>query len=164
MPSFDIASKVDLQTLDNAINVVKKEITNRFDFKGSHVVIDLNKKDFKLNIEADSEMKLTQITDVLISRSMKQGLAAEIYDLSKEPFQSGKVTKQEVPVRNGIKQEDAKKIVKLIKDAGIKVQAAIMDDIIRVTGKKIDDLQDVIQASKEWNIGLALQFVNMKDK
>ena len=164
MPSFDIASKVDLQTLDNAINVVKKEITNRFDFKGSHVVIDLNKKDFKLNIEADSEMKLTQITDVLISRSMKQGLAAEIYDLSKEPFQSGKVTKQEVPVRNGIKQEDAKKIVKLIKDAGLKVQAAIMDDIIRVTGKKIDDLQDVIQASKEWNIGLALQFVNMKDK
>ncbi len=164
MPSFDIASKVDLQTLDNAINVVKKEITNRFDFKGSHVVIDLNKKDFKLSLEADSEMKLTQITDVLISRSMKQGLAAEIYDLSKEPFQSGKVTKQEVPVRNGIKQEDAKKIVKLIKDAGLKVQAAIMDDIIRVTGKKIDDLQEVIQASKEWNIGLALQFVNMKDK
>ncbi len=162
MPSFDIASKVDLQTLDNAINVVKKEITNRFDFKGSHVVIDLNKKDFKLNLEADSEMKLTQITDVLISRSMKQGLAAEIYDLSKEPFPSGKVTKQEVIVRNGIKQEDAKKIVKLIKDSGLKVQAAIMDDIIRVTGKKIDDLQDVIQESKGWDLGLALQFVNMK--
>jgi uncharacterized protein YajQ (UPF0234 family) len=162
MPSFDISSKVDLQTLDNAINVVKKEITNRFDFKGSHVEIDLNKKDFKLNLEADSEMKLDQIKDVLISRSMKQGLAAEIYDFSKEPFPSGKVTKQEVSVRNGIKQEDAKKIVKLIKDSGLKVQAAIMDDIIRVTGKKIDDLQDVIQASKEWNTGIALQFVNMK--
>jgi len=162
MPSFDISSKVDLQTLDNAINVVKKEITNRFDFKGSHVEIDLNKKDFKLNLEADSEMKLDQIKDVLISRSMKQGLAAEIYDFSKEPFPSGKITKQEVIVRNGLKQEDAKKIVKLIKDSGLKVQAAIMDDIIRVTGKKIDDLQDVIQASKEWNVGLALQFVNMK--
>ena len=162
MPSFDIASKVDLQTLDNAINIVKKEITNRFDFKGSHVVIDLNKKDFKLNLEADSEMKLDQITGVLISRSIKQGLAAEIYDMSKEPFPSGKITKQEIIVRNGIKQEDAKKIVKLIKDSGLKVQAAIMDDIIRVTGKKIDDLQDVIQASKEWNVGLALQFVNMK--
>lgn len=162
MPSFDISSKVDLQTLDNAINVVKKEVTNRFDFKGSHVVIDLNKKDFKLNLEADSEMKLDQIKDVLISRSMKQGLAAEIYDFAKEPFPSGKVTKQEVLVRNGLKQEDAKKIVKLIKDSGLKVQAAIMDDIIRVTGKKIDDLQDVIQASKEWNVGLALQFVNMK--
>ena len=162
MASFDLVSKVDLQTLDNAINVVKKEITNRFDFKGSHVVIDLNKKDFKLSLEADSEMKLQQIIDVLISRSMKQGLAAEIYDLSKEPFQSGKVVKQEVPVRNGIKQEDAKKIVKLIKDSGLKVQAAIMDDIIRVNGKKIDDLQEVIQASKNWNTGIALQFINMK--
>jgi cyclic-di-GMP-binding protein len=162
MPSFDITSKVDLQTLDNAVNVVSKEITNRFDFKGAHVVIELNKKDFKLAIEADSEMKLEQITDVLISRSIKQGLAAEIYDLSKEAYPSGKVTKKEVIVRNGIKQEDAKKIVKLIKDAGLKVQAAIMDDIIRVTGKKIDDLQEVIQASKSWNVGIALQFVNMK--
>ena len=162
MPSFDIVSKVDIQTLDNAINVVSKEITNRFDFKGSHVVIELNKKDFKVNLEADSEMKLDQIIDVLISRSMKQGLAAEVYDLSKEPYPSGKVTKQEVPVRNGIKQEDAKKIVKLIKDCGLKVQVAIMDDIIRVTGKKIDDLQDVIQASKAWNVGIALQYVNMK--
>ena len=146
MPSFDITSKVDLQTLDNAINVVSKEITNRFDFKGSHVVIELNKKDFK----------------VLISRSMKQGLAAEIYDLSKEPFPSGKITKKEIIVRNGIKQEDAKKIVKLIKDSGLKVQAAIMDDIIRVTGKKIDDLQEVMQATKSWNVGIAMQFVNMK--
>src|SRR5687768_6361186 len=162
MASFDIVSKVDLQTLDNAVNTVKKEITNRFDFKGAHVVIELNKKDFKLNLEADSEMQLNQIIDVLISRSMKQGLAGEIYDLSKEPYQSGKVVKKEIEVRNGIKQEDAKKIVKLIKDSGLKVQPAIMDDIIRVTGKKIDDLQEVIQASKAWNLGLALQFVNMK--
>jgi uncharacterized protein YajQ (UPF0234 family) len=162
MPSFDITSKVDLQTLDNAINVVSKEITNRFDFKGSHVVIELNKKDFKVALEADSEMKIDQIVDVLISRSMKQGLAPEIYDLSKEPFPSGKITKKEIIVRNGIKQEDAKKIVKLIKDSGLKVQAAIMDDIIRVTGKKIDDLQEVMQATKSWNVGIAMQFVNMK--
>ncbi len=162
MPSFDFSSKVDLQTLDNAVNVVKKEITNRFDFKGAHVVLDLNKKDFVLNVEADSEMKLDQIRDVLISRSMKQGLAAEIYDFSKEAFQSGKVVKQTVTVRNGIKQEDAKKIVKLIKDSGAKVQAAIMDDIIRVTGKKIDDLQTVIQDSKGWSTGIALNVVNMK--
>ena len=107
-------------------------------------------------------MKIDQITDVMISRGMKQGLAAEVYDLSKEAYPSGKITKKEVPVRNGIKQEDAKKIVKLIKDSGFKVQAAIMDDIIRVTGKKIDDLQEVIQASKSWNVGIALQFINMK--
>ena len=163
MPSFDLVSKVDLQTLDNAINTVEKEIKNRFDFKGSHVVIDLNKKDMKLNLEADSEMKIQQIIDVMISKSMKQGLAAEIYDLSKEPFQSGKVTKKEILVRNGIKQEDAKKIVKLIKDSGMKVQAAIMDDIIRISGKKIDDLQGVIQESKNWDLGLALQYINMKN-
>ena len=163
MPSFDIVSKVDLQTLDNAINTVSKEIKNRFDFKGNHVVIDLNKKDLKLNLEADSEMKLGQMIDVLISKSMKQGLAAEIYDLSKEPYQSGKVVKKEIAVRNGISQEDAKKIVKLIKDQKFKVQASIMDDIIRVSGKKIDDLQAVIQASKGWDLGLALQYVNMKN-
>ena len=163
MPSFDLVSKVDLQTLDNAINTVEKEIKNRYDFKGNHVVIDLNKKDFKLNLESESDMKINQIIDVLISKSMKQGLAAEIYDLSKEPFQSGKVVKKEIQVRNGIKQEDAKKIVKLIKDSGLKVQAAIMDDIIRITAKKIDDLQAVIQASKSWDLGLAFQYVNMKN-
>ncbi|MGN6249675.1 MAG: YajQ family cyclic di-GMP-binding protein [Ginsengibacter sp.] len=163
MPSFDIVSKVDLQTLDNAVNTTSKEIKNRFDFKGNHVVIDLDKKDYKLNLEADSEMKLGQIIDVLISKSMKQGLAAEIYDLSKEPFQSGKIVKKEIPVRNGISQEDAKKIVKLIKDGKYKVQASIMDDIIRVSGKKIDELQEVIQATKNWNLGLALQYVNMKN-
>ena len=163
MPSFDLVSKVDLQTLDNAVNTVEKEIKNRFDFKGNHVVINLNKKDFVLNLEGESDMKIGQIIDVLISKSMKQGLAAEIYDLSKEPFQSGKVVKKEIPVRNGIKQEDAKKIVKLIKDSGYKVQAAIMDDIIRITAKKIDDLQAVIQASKSWDLGLAFQYVNMKN-
>ena len=162
MPSFDLVSKVDLQTLDNAINTVEKEIKNRFDFKGNHVVVDLNKKEMKVNLEADSEMKLAQVVDVLISKSMKQGLAAEIYDFKKEPFQSGKIVKQEVAVRNGISQEDAKKVVKLIKDGKYKVQASIMDDMVRVTSKKIDDLQDVIQASKSWDLGLALQYVNMK--
>lgn len=162
MPSFDIVSKVDAQTVDNAINTVKKEITNRFDFKGAHVVIELNKKDLTLALESGSDMQLNQIIDVLISRSMKQGLAPEVFDLSKEAYPSGKVVKKDVTIRNGIKQEDAKKIVKHIKDSGLKVQAAIMDDIVRVTGKKIDDLQDVIQASKAWNLGIALQFVNMK--
>lgn len=162
MPSFDIVSKVDLQTLDNAINTVKKEITNRYDFKGSHVEIELNKKELTLNIEVESDMKLGQLLDVLVSRTMRQGLDASIYDLSKEPYQSGKVFKKDVTVRNGIKQDDAKKIVKLIKDSGLKVQAAIMDDIVRVTGKKIDDLQDVIQKCREANLGIPLQYINMK--
>jgi len=162
MPSFDIVSKVDAQALDNAVNVTSKEITNRFDFKGSHVLVDLNKKDFKLNIETDDDMKMRQLVDVLISRAHKQGIAPEAFDLSKEGFQSGKVWKKEVSVRNGLKQEDAKKIVKHIKDSGLKVQVSINDDLVRVTGKNRDDLQAVIQASKEWNLGIPLQFENMR--
>ena len=162
MPSFDITSKVDLQTLDNAVNTVKKEITNRFDFKGSHVVIELQKKDFKVLLEADSDMKMEQIVDVLISRSMRQGLDGNCFDLSKDVYPSGKIVKKEVPVKNGLAQDDSKKIVKLIKDSGLKVQAAIMDDIIRITGKKIDDLQDVIQLCKTNDLKIPMQYVNMK--
>jgi len=162
MPSFDMVSKVDAQLLDNAVNVTKKEITNRFDFKNAHVVIDLNKKEFKLNIETDDDMKMRQLMDVLISRAHKQGIAPEAFDLSKEGAQSGKAWKKEVMVKNGLKQEDAKKIVKMIKDSGLKVQASINDDLIRVTAKKIDDLQTVIQASKTWELGIPLQFENMR--
>lgn len=163
MPSFDITSKVDLQTLDNAVNTVKKEIGNRFDFKGSHVVIELQKKDFKILLEADSDMKMEQITDVLISRSMRQGLDGNCFDMSKPILPSGKIVKKEVPVKNGIAQDDAKKIVKMIKDSGMKVQAAIMDDMVRVTGKKIDDLQGVIQLCKTSDLKIPLQYVNMKN-
>jgi uncharacterized protein YajQ (UPF0234 family) len=162
MPSFDIVSKVDVQALDNAVNVTSKEIINRFDFKGSHVEIKLDKKEFKINIEVEDEMKMRQLIDILISRAHKQGIAPEAFDLSKEPFQSGKLVKQEVLVRNGLKMEDAKKIVKHIKDAGLKVQTSINDDIVRVTGKKIDDLQEVIQASKGWGLGIPLQHENMR--
>ncbi len=163
MPSFDIVSKVDAQALDNAVNVVTKEITNRFDFKGSHIVIDLDKKEFQLKLETDDDMKMRQLLDVLVSRSHKQGIAPEAFDLSKEGAISGKYWKKTVKVKNGMAQEDAKKVVKLIKDSGLKVQASINDDLVRVTGKKIDDLQDVIQLCKTGNLGIPLQFVNMRD-
>ncbi len=162
MPSFDIASKVELQTLDNAINVVKKEIDNRYDFKGSHVVIELNKKDMIINLEVEGDMRMRQLEDVLLTKSMRQGLEANSFDMTKEATPSGKYLKKTVPVKNGIDKETAKKIVKIIKDSGLKVQAAIMDDIIRVTAKKIDDLQDVIQLCRSSNLDLPLQFTNMK--
>jgi uncharacterized protein YajQ (UPF0234 family) len=162
MPSFDIVSKVDAQALDNAVNVTTKEITNRFDFKGSHVVINLDKKEFKINIETEDAMKMGQLIDVLINRAHKQGIAPEAFDLSKEPYPSGKVVKQEVIVRNGLKQDDAKKITKLVKDSGLKVQVQIMDDIVRVTGKKIDDLQSVIQLCRNASLGFPLQYENMR--
>src|SRR5687768_6507057 len=157
MPSFDIVSKVEAQSLDNAVNVVRKEITNRFDFKNSHVVIDLDKKDYKLNIEADDNMKMDQITDVLVSRAHKQGISPEAFDFSKDSYPSGMVVKKEVSVKNGLKQDDAKKIIKQIKDSGLKVQAQIMDDLIRVTAKKIDDLQAVIKLCQDASLGIPLQ-------
>ncbi|MBO9572015.1 MAG: YajQ family cyclic di-GMP-binding protein [Chitinophagaceae bacterium] len=163
MPSFDIVSKVEIQLLDNAVNVVRKEITNRFDFKDNHVVIDLDKKEYKLKLEADDKMKMGQIEDVLINRAHKQGISPEAFDISKETVPSGKVVKKEVSVKNGLKQEDSKKIVKLIKDSGLKVQAAIMDDLVRVTGKKIDDLQAVIKLCQGADLRLPLQFINMRN-
>lgn len=162
MPSFDIVSKVDGQALDNAVNVTTKEITNRFDFKGTHVVINLDKKEFKINLETEDDMKMRQLIDVLINRAHKQGIAPQAFDTSKDSYPSGKVIKQEVSVRNGLKQEDAKKIVKLVKDSGLKVQAQIMDDTVRVTGKKIDDLQDVIKLCRESDLGIPLQYENMR--
>lgn len=161
MPSFDIACKVDLQTLDNAVNTVKKEISNRFDFKNSPVEIELDKKNYIVKLEAESDMKMKQIIDVVISRSMKQGIDPSAFDFEKETYPSGKVVKKEVPVQNGLKQEDAKRITKRIKDSGLKVQTQIMDDIVRVTAKKIDDLQAVISDLKG-NIELPLTFTNMK--
>ncbi|TAF54894.1 MAG: YajQ family cyclic di-GMP-binding protein [Sphingobacteriia bacterium] len=162
MPSFDIASAVDIQVLDNAINTVKKEISNRFDFRDSPVVVELNKKDFLVKLEVESDMKMKQLIDVLISRSMKQGIDGNAFDFSKDAYPSGKVVKKEVPVRNGLRQDDAKKIVKLVKDSGLKVQAAIMDDIVRITGKKIDDLQEVMALCRGANLDFPLQFNNMK--
>ncbi len=162
MPAFEVARKVDVQTLDNAINTVKKEIAGRFDFRDSPVSIELNKKDFVVSLEVDSDMKMKQLIDVLIGRAMKQGIDGNAFDFSKDAYPSGKVVKKEVPVTNGLKQEDAKKMVKAIKDSGLKVQAAIMDDIIRVTAKKIDDLQEVIALLNGGNFGIPLQYTNMK--
>ena len=162
MPSFDITSKVDLQTLDNAINVVKKEVENRYDFKGSHVQVELNKKEMAVNLETDSDMQMRQLEDILLTKRMRQGIESNSFDMSGEPTASGKHIRKTVKVKNGIDRDTAKKIVKLIKDSKLKVEAAIMDDIIRVTAKKIDDLQSVIQLCRTSSLDLSLQYINMK--
>lgn len=162
MPSFDIVSKVDLQTLDNAINVAQKEINNRYDFKGSHVEITLNKKDMVINVEVESDMQLKQVEDIVLTKAMRQGLESNSFDMSKEHTASGKFIKKTISVKNGIDREMSKKIVKLIKDSKIKVTPAIQDDTVRVTGKKIDDLQEVIQLCRSSDLDIPLQFINMK--
>lgn len=162
MPSFDIVSKVDLQSLDNAINTARKEITTRWDFRDSKTQIELDKKAMNIHVVTENEMKIKQIGDIIISRVMKQGIGAESLDFGKEQYASGNMVKKDIKVKQGIDKDTARKIVKTIKDTGLKVQASIMDDQIRVTGKKIDDLQAVIAHCRAGSFGIPLQFDNMK--
>lgn len=162
MPSFDIASKTDAQTLDNAINVAKKEILNRFDFRDSKSEVELNKKDLIISIVTEHDMRLTAIIDAIHSRMIKQGLDPRCLDESKAHYPSGMVIKKEIKIRQGIEKEASKKILKDIKDSKIKVTAQVMDDIIRVSSKSINDLQAVIALCRKGDYEIPLQFINMK--
>jgi uncharacterized protein YajQ (UPF0234 family) len=162
MPSFDIASKLDAQLLDNAINVAKKDILNRWDFRDSKSTIELNKKDQIVNISTENDMRLDAILDAIHSRMIKQGLDPRGLDESKDHYASGPMIKKDIKVRSGIEKEPSKIILKDIKDSKIKVTAQIMDEIIRVSGKKLDDLQEVIALCRKGNYEIPLQFINMK--
>ena len=162
MPSFDISSKVDGQLLDNAINVAKREILNRWDFKASKSEIELNKKDLIINITTENDMRLGAILDSIHSRMIKQGLDPRSLDEKKPHYPSGPMIKKDITARQGIDAEAAKKIMKDIKESKIKVTAQKMDEIIRVTSKNIDDLQKIIAMCSKGNYDVPLQFVNMK--
>lgn len=162
MASFDIVNKVDAQLLDNAINVARKEILNRFDFNGSKSEINYDKKALTLQILTENDMRLEAIIDAIRSRMIKQNLNPLCLDFGKESAASGMMIRKDIRVKEGIDKEVAKKIVKDIKDSKLKVTAQIMDDQVRVTGKKIDDLQAVIALIRSGNYELPLQFVNMK--
>jgi len=163
MPSFDIVSKIDGQTLDNAINNAKKEILNRYDFHSSNSSIELDKKTNIITILTEDDMRLKAIVDSIISRMMKQHLDANSLDFGKESVASGNMIRKEVKVKEGIDKETAKKIVAKIKDSKLKVQASIMEDQVRVQGKNIDDLQRVIQLCRADDFGQPLQFINMRN-
>lgn len=162
MASFDIVSKIDHQTLDNAINTAKKEILTRFDFRDSKSTIELDKKTLTVHVVTENEMRVTAIEDVIRSRMIKQKLDPLSLDFGKEQYASGNMIKKDIKIKEGIDKETAKKIVKAIKDAGLKVQPQIMDDQVRVTGKKIDDLQAVISLVRQSDFEVPLQYVNMK--
>ncbi len=162
MPSFDIVSQVDPQELDNAVNNVRKEVETRYDFRGVNTVIDLNKKDKKISVLTGDEMKIKALKEMLAANCAKRKVDPKFLEWGKvEPTSKGQV-KAEVKIKEGISKDMAKKIVKLIKDKGLKVQPAIQDEQVRVTGKKIDDLQEVIQMLKTADLELPLQYVNMK--
>lgn len=162
MPSFDIVNKVDAQLLDNAINVARKEILNRFDFNGTKSEIDLDKKSMTIHILTENDMRMDSITDVIRNRMIKQKLDPLCLDFGKEHYASGSMVKKDIKVKEGIDKDVARKIIKDIKDSKLKVQAQVMDDQVRVTGKKIDDLQSVIALMRQGSYELPLQFVNMK--
>lgn len=162
MASFDVLSKVDLQSLDNAINTVKRELESRYDLRGTNSQVEFDKKALTIKLSTEDHLKLDAIVNILLERSTKQKVDVKSYDLSSEPYPSGKLLYRMIKLKQGIDRETAKKIVKAIKDSGLKVQPQIMDDMVRVTGKKIDDLQVTMGQLRDGDFGLPLQFENMK--
>lgn len=162
MPSFDVVSEIDAQEVDNAVNQAKKEITTRFDFKGSKSSIDFDKDQNTIKVFADDDMKLRALHQILEQKMAKRSLDLSCLDYGKEEQASGSSIRQQIAIRSGIDKDSAKKITKAIKDSKLKVQAQIQGEQVRVTGKKIDDLQEVIAMLKSANLGLPLQFVNMR--
>ena len=162
MPSFDIVSKVDLQTLDNAINAAIKEIIGRFDFRESKTKVELDKKSLIVSVLAENEMRVTAVEDVVRSRLIKQKIDPNCMDFGKQQYASGNMVRKDISIKQGIDKDASRKIMKDIKDSAIKVQAQIMDDQLRVSSKKIDDLQKTMAILRSKDYGIPLQFQNMK--
>lgn len=163
MPSFDVVSKIDLQEIDNAVNSVLRELTNRYDFKGANFSVELNNKDQLITIQAEDDYKLGAIGDSLKTYVTKRKIDARALDFQKEEKAGGNTIRQIIKLKNGIESEIAKKIVKDIKGTKMKVQSSIKGDEVRIDGKKRDDLQMAINFLKEQNYDIPLQFINFRD-
>ncbi|HSB49308.1 MAG TPA: YajQ family cyclic di-GMP-binding protein [Burkholderiales bacterium] len=163
MPSFDIVSEVNQVEVHNAVDQANKEITNRFDFKGSDARVEVNEKEKTLTAFADDEFKLRQLRDVLTQRLAKRGVDIRALEPGKLEPVSGNKVKETIKVREGIEQERAKDLVKLIKDSKLKVQASIQGDALRVAGAKKDTLQDAIALVRKSVTDVPLQFKNFRD-
>jgi uncharacterized protein YajQ (UPF0234 family) len=160
MPSFDVVSEVDMHELSNAVDQANREVTTRFDFKGSDAKFE--QKGSELTLSAGGEFQLQQMMDILQKKMVKRGIDIASLDVGK-PETTNMVARQKVTVREGIDKEAAKKIVKIIKESKMKVQAAIQGEQVRVTGKKRDDLQAVMAMLKEQKLELPLQYTNFRD-
>ena len=160
-PSFDVVSEVDMQEVSNAVNQTVKEITQRFDFKGSKSTLDIeNGNAIKIVTEDDTRMR--NIVDILQSKFIKRGVAIKNLEYGKVEPAAGGMVRQSIRIRQGIEADIAKKITKDIKNLKVKVQAQLQDDQVRVSGKKIDDLQAVIAFLKGQDYGIELQFSNFR--
>lgn len=160
MPSFDIVSEVDMQEVRNAVENAQRELETRFDFRGVEASFEWTKEETKLTAEAD--FQLQQMVDMLRNKLIKRNVDVETMDVG-EVVHSGKTFSIAVKFKEGIEQEVAKKLIKLIKDSKIKVQSAIQGDQVRVTGKSRDDLQAVIALVRKAELGQPFQFTNFRD-
>jgi len=163
MPSFDIVSEVNHVEIRNAVDQSNKEIANRFDFKGSDARVEINEKDKTLIAFADDEFKLRQVRDVLTGKLAKRGVDIRALEPGKMEPVSGNKMKETIKVREGIEQERAKSVVKLIKDSKLKVQGSIQGDLVRVSGAKKDALQEAIALVRKGISDIPLQFKNFRD-
>ncbi len=161
MPSFDIVSEVDKQEVKNAVEQTNKEVSTRFDFKGSDARVE--QAEYVLTVFADDDFKITQVLDVLNNKLIKRGIDIKCIELGKIEKISGNKVKQSITVKTGVETELAKKIVRIIKDSKLKVQASIQGETVRVTGAKRDLLQDAIQLVKKSVADFPLQFGNFRE-
>lgn len=160
--SFDIVSEINLQEVDNAVNQAMKEILQRYDFKGSKSSIEINQKDKCLHVASDDDFKLKSVVDILQNKLIKRGISVKALDYGAVQPASGGTVRQDISLRIGIDKENAKHIVKMIKDTKLKVQAQIMDDQVRVSGKNKDDLQTVMKMLRDADLAFAMQFTNYR--
>ena len=165
MPSFDIVSQVERQEVKNAVEQTNKEVSNRFDFKGSdaRVELEMRQAELALTVFADDEFKLGQVTDVLRGRMAKRNVDVRCLELGAVEKISGDKVKRALTVKVGVPQEKGKQIQQLIKDAKLKVAASIQGDAVRVSGAKKDELQAAIQLVRKSVTDLPLQFINFRD-
>lgn len=162
MPSFDIVNKINAQELDNAVNNTLKEVDSRYDFRGLHTEVAFNRKENSIRMVAGDSMKMNALKEMLTRNAIKRGLSPKVLQFKSTEGTSKGYVKMDITIKEGIDRDTAKAIVKEIKGLNLKVQPAIQDDQIRVTGKKIDDLQTVIGYLKSLDLDVPLQFVNMK--
>ena len=164
MPSFDVTTGADLQEVDNALNQVRKELANRYDFKGTKWEIDFNRKEAKLIVSADDATRLDAVWDLLREKMIKRGVSSRNLQAGKVQEASLGSVRQEITIAQGIPVEKGREIVKAIKEGGLKkVQGSIQGDVVRVSGPKRDDLQAAIALLKKIDVGLDLKFGNFRE-
>ena len=162
MPSFDIVSNFNVQELDNAINITSREVMTRYDLKDQNCSIKFNKNDKNILVEAANEMALKAVADIIQNRAINRGLSIKIFDFQPIENSAGMSVRQLIKLKEGITKENAKKINTHIKNLKLKVQSQIQGEQVRVTGKKIDDLQSIIDSLKKGPFDIHLDFVNFK--